>query len=201
VTAHWTRALRIGGGAAAALMIMIVGLSAGIGWLYVLRGRRWLDVGPRVADSLPLLQLARSDGQPLLRVLVAWALAGVLTGTALRETRPVRRVALALGVGLIVLLLAAQASYALTRNVSFSGTVLSHAPGLGPVLEAVAFAAGCWLPRRLDDGQWPRAGRRSLPSSIRGLGDGGLGGGEGRDAGQDDRDRQPVHHARGQVSA
>lgn len=185
---------------------MIAGLLAGTGWLYVLRGRHWLNVGPPVGDSLPLLQLARSDGQPLLRVLVAWALAGALTGMALTgmalsEARPLRRLAPALGVGLVVLLLTAQASYALTRNMSFSGTVLSHAPGPGPVLEAVAFALGCWLPRRPEDGKRPRAGWRSLASPIGGVGDGGLGGGERRDAGQHERDGQPVHQARREVSA
>ena len=201
MTAHWTRALRIGGGAAAGLLIIVVGLLAGTGWLYMLRGLHWLDLGPRVGDALPLLQLASFDGQPLLRVLVAWLLAGTLTGAALSETAPHRRVTPVLGVALVVLLLTAQASYALARNLSFSDQVFSHSPGVGPVLEALAFALGCWLPRRLDGGHGPRPGRRSLASVISGLDDRRLGGGESRDGGQHDRDREPVHQARGQVSA
>jgi hypothetical protein len=201
VTAHWTRALRIGGGSVAGLLIIVVGLLAGTGWLYVLRGLHWLDVGPRIGDSLPLLQLATFDGQPLLRVLVAWVLAGALTGVALSETLPRRRVLPALAVALVVLLLAAQESYAVTRNLTFSATVFSHSPGVGPVLEAVAFALGCWLPRRLDDGERARSRRRSLASVISGLGDRGLRGGERRDAGQHDRDPEPVHQARRKISA
>lgn len=185
----------------AGLVIMAVGLLAGIGWLYLLRGLHWLGVGPRVGDSLPLLQLANFDGQPLLRVLVAWLLAGALTGVALSKSRPHRRAATALGVGLIVLLLAAQESYALARNVSFSSSVFSHSPGVGPMLEAVAFAVGCWLPRRLDRRDWPGAGRRSAASAIGGLDDRRLRGGEGGDAEQHDPDREPVHQGRGQVSA
>jgi hypothetical protein len=195
------RALRAGGGAAAGLLIMVVGLLAGFGWLYTLRGLQWLGIGPRVGDSLPLLALATFDGQPLLRVLVAWVLAGALTGVALSETRPHRRSAAALGVGLVVLLLAAQESYALTRNVSFSSTVFSRSPGAGPVLEAVAFAFGCWLPRRLDHRNWPGPARRLLASGLSGPGDPRLRGGEGRDVEQHDRDREPVHQARRQVSA
>ena len=200
MTANWKRALRIGGGAAAGVLILVVGLLAGIGWLYVLRAMHWLDVGPRVGDSLPLLQLASFDGQPLLRVLVAWVLAGALTGVALSEARPHRRAAAALGVGLLVLLLAAQESYALARNVSFSNTVFSHSPGVGPVLEAIAFALGCWLPRRADHGDRPCSRRRSLASVISGMDDRRLRGGERRDAEQHDSDRQPVHQARRQVS-
>ena len=55
---------------------VLVGLLAGYGWLYVLRGLGWLGAGPAVGDALPLLQLAGFDGQPLLRVVVAWLLAG-----------------------------------------------------------------------------------------------------------------------------
>jgi hypothetical protein len=200
MTAKRTRAVRIAGGAAAGVVIMVVGLFAGTGWLYVLRAMHWLDVGPRVGDSLPLLQLATFDGQPLLRVLVAWVLAGALTGVALSETKPHRRAAAALGVGLVVLLLAAQESYALARNVSFSTTVFSHSPGVGPVLEAIAFALGCWLPWRADHGDRPRSGRRSLASLISGMDDRRLRGGERRDAEQHHRDRQPVHQARRLVS-
>jgi hypothetical protein len=167
-------ALRRGRGAAVATLIVAAGLLAGTGWLYVLRGLHWLRDGPRIPDALPLLQLAASDGQPLVRVIVAWALAGALTGIALVEVPPHRRLALALAVALVVLLAASQASYALARNVAFSSTVFSRAPGLGPVLEACVFALGCWLPRPLNRGRRPGGRRRSLVSVISGFDDRGV---------------------------
>ena len=183
------------------LLIVVAGLVAGAGWLYVLRGLDWLRLGPRVADALPLLQLASADGQPLVRVIVAWVLAGALTGVALAEVTPYRRAALSLVLALVVLLLASQASYALARNTAFSATVFSRTPGLGPLLEACAFALGCYLPRPADHGPRPRARRRSLVSAITSFDDRGVGVGEGRHAGQQDHDRQPVHHARGGARA
>lgn len=190
-----------GGVAAAALVILVAGLLAGTGWLYVLRGLHWLDVGPRIGDALPLLQLASFDGQPLLRVLCAWVLAGAICGVALSQVAPNRRVLPAFVIALVALLLAAQESYALTRNVTFSSTVFSHAPGLGPVLEAVAFAVGCWLPRPIDRRQRARAGRRSFASMLTGFDDRDLGGGERRDGGQHDSDREPVAQGRGGARA
>lgn len=201
VTALPRRTFRHAGQAAAALVILVAGLLAGIGWLYVLRGLHWLDVGPRIGDALPLLQLASFDGQPLVRVLCAWVLAGALTGVALSKMTPNRRVVPALVIALVVLLLAAQESYALTRNVTFSSAVFSHAPGLGPVLEAVAFAAGCWLPRPIDRWQRAGAGRRSFASRLTGFRDRELGGGERGHAGQHDRDRKPVAQGRGSARA
>lgn len=185
----------------AAVAIVIIGLLVGTGWLYALRGLGWLDLGPRVPDALPLLQLAAADGQPLVRVIVAWLLAGALTGVALAEVTPRRRSVLALVLALAVLLLASQASYALARNTPFSATVFSRTPGLGPVLEACAFALGCYLPRPADRGQRPGARRRSLISVISRLDDRGVGGSERRHAGQHEHDRQPVHHARGGARA
>lgn len=188
--------LRRGSGTAISVVIVVAGLLAGTGWLYVLRSLHWLRLGPRVSDALPLLQLASSDGQPLVRIVVAWTLAGALTGVALAEVSPYRRAALALVLALVVLLLASQASYALARNIAFSSTVFSRTPGLGPVLEACAFALGCSLPRPANRGQRPGARRRSLVSMVSGFDDRGVGGSERRDAGQHGRDRQPVGHAR-----
>jgi hypothetical protein len=192
MTALSRRTVRHGGAAAGALVILLAGLLAGTGWLYVLRGLHWLDVGPRIGDALPLLQLASFDAQPLLRVLVAWVLAGALTGVALSRVAPNRRVAPAFVTALVLLLLAAQESNAVTRNLSFSSTVFSHSPGLGPVIEAVAFAFGCWLPRPADRGHGPRTGRRSFVSMLTGFDDRGVGGRERGHASQHDRDRQPV---------
>jgi hypothetical protein len=201
VTAHPRTALRIGRGIAVTVVVVLTGVLAGTGWLYLLRGLHWLGLGPRVGDALPLLQLAAFDGQPLLRVLAAWVLAGALTGVALSATPPRRRLAPTLAVALVVLLFAAQGSYALTRNVSFSATLLSRWPGPGPVLEAIAFAVGCWLPRRLEDGDRPRAGGRTLTSLISSLDDRRVRGRQRGDSGQHDRDREPVTNARGHARA
>src|SRR5581483_5207854 len=54
------------------LPVVVVALLVGIGWLYVLRGLGWFGFGPRVHDSLPLLQLAGFDAQPLARLAVGW---------------------------------------------------------------------------------------------------------------------------------
>jgi hypothetical protein len=193
--------MRRGGGAVGGVVVVVAGLLAGTGWLYVLRGLHWLAVGPRIADALPLLQLAAADSQSLLRVLVAWVLGGAIAGVALSEVAPTRRAGMALVVGLVVLLAASQASYALARNVAFSSAVFSRSPGLGPVLEAVAFAVGCWLPRPVDRGQRPGTRRRTFASLISGFEDRRVGGGEHRHAGEHDSDRQPVHRARGGARA
>jgi hypothetical protein len=187
--------LRRAAGGAVSVIIVVAGLLAATGWLYVLRGLHWLRLGPRVSDALPLLQLASADGQPLVRVIVAWILGGALTGVALAEVAPYRRATLAFVLALAVLLVASQASYALARNVTFSSTVFSRTPGLGPVIEACAFALGCWLPRAADRGQRPGARRRSLVSVISGFDDRAVSRGERRHGSQHDRDRQPVHHA------
>src|SRR5690242_12982375 len=42
-------ALRCGGGAVTSMLIVIAGLVAGTGWLYILRGLHWLDLGPRIS--------------------------------------------------------------------------------------------------------------------------------------------------------
>jgi hypothetical protein len=53
----------------------------------------------------------------------------------------------------LLLLFAAQAAYALTRNLHLTDVLFSHSPGVGPVLEALLLAAGCSLPRALTGGQ------------------------------------------------
>jgi hypothetical protein len=184
------------GSAVAAVLIVLAGLLAGTGWLYVFRGLDWFGLGPRVGDSLPLLQLAGFDGQPLLRVVVAWLLAGGLAGVALIRVHPLRRSLFAGGLCLVALLLASQGAYALARNVALSGILFDRSPGLGPVVEALVFSLGCLLPGSLARPQRPGARRRSLITLMTGFDDRGLGGGEHRNAAQHDGDRQPVgeHH-------
>ena len=190
------RALSATGGALGAALIVLVSLLSGFGWLYLFRGLHWFGIGPPVADSLPLLQLAGFDGQALLRVALAWLLAGGLAGVALIRLHPARRAIFAGVLALLLLLIASQVVYALARNLRFSAVVLSRRPGFGPVLEALAFAAGCALPRPV---AWleARRGRRLEPvRMLSGLRHSSLGGGEDRNAAEDDGNRQQVseHH-------
>ncbi len=143
------RALGAATRAAGAALIVIGSLLAGYGWLYVLRGADWLGAGPQVGDSLPLLQLAGSDRQPVVRVVLAWLLAGAIAGTGLVKVSPPRRALLAGTLAVVLLLVASQLADALTRNLNLGDVILHRRPGLGPVLEGVAFAVGCWLPRRV----------------------------------------------------
>ncbi len=190
------------GGAVGFGLAVILGLLAGYGWLYLLSGAGWLAAGPRVSDSLPLLQLAGFDGQPLARVLAAWVLAGGLAGLALRRlTRP-RRTVIAAVLGLALLLLAAQASYAVARNLRFADIVLSREPGLGPWLEGLVFAAGCALPRGPVAGTQRRRRRRAaVAGKLDGLRQFGLRGREHWDAAEHDRDRDQVGSDRDGVRA
>lgn len=196
------RAASLAGGTLTLIAVVIVALLAGLGWLYVLRGLGWLNSGPNVADSLPLLQLAGYDGQPLLRVVVAWLLVGLVAGLALRRTPRLRRTAFAGLLALALLLLASQASYALARNLRFSAVVFSRGPGAGPWLEALAFAVGCALPGRAvasaERGGLGRAAPRTLfggPSELH------VSGGQDGNATQNDPDRDRMGDDRDGVRA
>lgn len=125
---------------------VIVAQLSGYGWLYVLRGLHWLAWPPGVSDALPLLQLAGFDVQPLPRVLVAWLLAGLLSGILLLALPPLPRAAGVALLGLISLLLASQAAYALARNLRFDHVLFGHLPGTGSLIEAAALAVGSYLP-------------------------------------------------------
>jgi hypothetical protein len=205
----------LGTGVSVALTLLAA-LLAGLGWLYVLRGLDWLSVGPSIHDSLPLLQLAGGDAQPLGRVVIAWLAAGLVAGVVLVRLPRRRRGAVGAILGLVLLLLASQASFSVTRNVNFGHALFSRAPGLGPWLEAGLFAVGCLLPgRALGPGfESPasggrlkgrlsgpgRPGRPSGLTSLRVLGlanlrrvrDRCLRRGEHRDAGQHEADREEV---------
>ncbi len=126
---------------AAALIICCL---AALGLLYEMRRLGWFALGPRVQDALPLLQLAGFAAQPLVRVMAASLLAGLvlsLVMVALRvEWR--RRVVLIGIFGLFLLLAGSDASYALARNLRLNQVLLSRAPGLGPWIEALVLVAG-----------------------------------------------------------
>ncbi len=149
------RVLTVAGGALGSALIVLVGLLSGFGWLYLFRGLHWFGLGPGIADSLPLLQLAGFDRQALLRVVLAWLLAGGLAGLALIRLRPASRALLTGALALLLLLLASQAAYAAARNLPFTDVLLNRGPAFGPVLEAICFASGCALPRPAS-GLWIR---------------------------------------------
>ena len=188
---------RAAGAAARATAVaaaLVLGLLIGIGWLYVLRGLGWLGVGPKVHDALPLLQLPGFDVQPLARVAAAWLLAGVAISLALRWIPRSARAVLAGTSGLALLLLASQASYALTRNARFSDVVWSRTPGAGPLAEAVLFAAGCAVLAAKPGGGRPPGMQAGFPrtGALRHLRELRLRSREHRDAAEHQRDREQM---------
>ncbi len=189
-------ALSVAGSGVVLTGAVVAGLLAGEGWLYILRGGGWLDAGPNVRDSLPLLALAGADGQPLLRVLVSWLLAGAIAAVVMVRLPAPHRAALAGALCLVLLLLASQASYALVRNLRLSDVITSRAPGAGPWVQALAFAVGCALPGRAV--AWTERIRRvERGRSAIAAGERGVRGGEDRHAAEHDHDRRDVNRQRG----
>ena len=153
----------------AAIASLLLSVIVGAGLLYGLRGLGWLTAGPGIRDALPLLQLPGFDGQPLARVLVAFLVAGAVFGAALIRTAPTRRAAVAGVAGLLLLLVASDAAFAVTHNLRL-GPILPHrAPTLGCWLEASALAIGAAIPRRLAARHQPWPSRASgTPITIPG---------------------------------
>jgi lysyl-tRNA synthetase class 2 len=85
----------------AAVVLSLAVVIAVTGWLYLGRPRATL-VGPRVRDALPLDELSKRAGVPLLLFLGVWVLAALLLGVIARWARAERLTAgllLALGTG------------------------------------------------------------------------------------------------------
>ncbi len=185
------RALRAVTGGVGAILMLLVALAAGVGWLYALRGLHLFAFGPRVGDSLPLLQLAGFDAQPVARLVVAWLLAGAIFGVALIRVRALPRTIFAGMLAVLLLLFASQASFALARNLRLTHVLWSRSPGFGPWLEGLLFAVGSALPRPVARPQW-----LASPAFLRG---GGvdtrhllLRASQHRDASEHDRDGEQV---------
>ncbi|MHB8642929.1 MAG: bifunctional lysylphosphatidylglycerol flippase/synthetase MprF [Gaiellaceae bacterium] len=90
-------ALRI----ASAFVLGLAVLATAQGWLYLLRSHAFVG-GPRVGDALPLDELPRHAGVPLLLFFAVWAVAAFLLGLLARWSRAERLTAsllLALAVG------------------------------------------------------------------------------------------------------
>ncbi len=128
------------------VLLLPVCLLAGIGLLYALRGLGWFAFGPRVPDSLPLLQLAGFDGQPLARVALAWLPIGYAFGLAVPRARPLWLALGAAAFAALLLVAASNASYALAENLRLTAVLWHRLPPLGPWVEAALFALGALLP-------------------------------------------------------
>jgi hypothetical protein len=141
------RVIRAAGASAGATLAVLLAVLTGTGLLYGLRGLGWLAAGPRVGDALPLLQLAGFDAQPLVRIAAAWLLAGAVLGLALFRIKPEARVIIAGGLGLVLLLFASDASFAVSRNLRLSAVLADRVPGDGAWIEGLLLASAAALPR------------------------------------------------------
>jgi hypothetical protein len=161
---HVAGVLMMLAGGVAALVLVVLSALAGVGLLYGMRGLGWLGVGPPIGDSLPLLQLAHFDGQPLARVALAWLATGIAFGAVATRIDPRRRVIVALVPGVLLLLFASDASFALAHNLRLASVLWHRSPGSGPWLEALLFAAGAVIPGSV---LWRRPNAR--PRRVRDL--------------------------------
>lgn len=150
-----------------AVLLALLGVVAGIGWLYLIRHSGPRGSGPYVDRALPLQQLAGNDAQPLVLVVLAWAPVGLATGFAIarlcRLARRSRAILVAI-VSLVVLWLAGAASDAITVNQRFSSHVWEQAtrPGtwIAVGLLTLTAAAPSTRPRRRDRSGSERRTRR-----------------------------------------
>jgi len=162
-----SRLLRAAGAGAGAAVATALAVFAGTGLLYGLRGLGWAASGPRLADALPLLQLAGADARPLAQVAVAWLLAGAVLGLMLRPFGAAARVMIAGALGLLLLLFASEASFAVARNLRLSDVLAGRVPGVGAWLEGLLLCAGAALP----EARWLQGARRcgaALAATVRG---------------------------------
>jgi hypothetical protein len=103
----------------AAVVLPLVAIVCGLGWLYLFHVHHVLAAGPDIPRALALKQLALVDAQPLVRVIGAWALSGLGTGLALAvvaRKRPGRTVAAFVTGMTLLLIVTGAASDALANN-------------------------------------------------------------------------------------
>jgi D-alanyl-D-alanine carboxypeptidase len=154
-----TALLGLAGSVLGAAALLVASLAA-LGLIYQLRQLGLFAVGPRISDSLPLLQLAGFDAQPLARVVAATLAAGLILGWALHRLDRRRRAVLVGVFALLVMLIGSDASYALARNLPFDQVLLDRAPALGPWLEAVLLTAASTVPGPMAKLRFPAFGAR-----------------------------------------
>ena len=158
-----SRALR----ALLSLVIVIVAVAAGVGWLYLLRGTGALAAGPRLHEALPLERLANHDAQPMLRLAAAWVPAGVCCGIALGAATRLRAVgrALVAGVGgFVVIVISAASSDAITESQKVTQHLSIQPHRLATWIAAAFLALGAFIaaaprPRRPSRRAWGAASR------------------------------------------
>ena len=118
---------------------------AATGWLYTLRNLEALRVGPHVSGALPLQQLARSDDQPLLRLIVVWVPAGALAAALLsRWARMSAPAVLAsiVAIAFVLLVLAGAMSDAVAISESVRGHIASQFTRAGTLVAVVLMLVG-----------------------------------------------------------
>jgi len=152
------RALRAALAVAAGLVLALLALAGGVGWLYALYRGGQLGLGPRVPDALPLEALAGHAAQPLLRFAVAWLAAGVAVGLVLRGARTDARAALpAFAIASAVVLVAAGAiSDALTVNQRVVDHITEQLGATANLVAWAALVAGA-LGAQVSSRRWQRA--------------------------------------------
>lgn len=135
------------------LLALVLALIAGFGWMYALRAVGLVGFGPRVADALPLLQLAGSADQPVARVVVAWVTVGAVAGVAAARLARPARAALMLAPALLLLAFASEAAFAAAHTENLSHVLTSRVPGAGVLYEALLFTVGALLLPRAPSGR------------------------------------------------
>lgn len=127
---------------AAYCLIVGAAIAAGLGWLYLIHTWVGAGLGPRVGDSLPLLQLANLDAQPIVTVIAIWLATGIAVGALLqREPRILRAVVVA-ATSAVILVVDSQISFAIARNTAVANVLLSRMPGAGVFVAVIALTAG-----------------------------------------------------------
>lgn len=128
---------------------MLLGVVAGLGWLYLARSIDALAIGPRVPGALPLQQLAGDDDQPLLRIIVAWIPAGATCAVVLDAGTQLSRRARATGVavtGWLVLVLTGALSDAAAIFASVLGELAAQLGRPGTWTASLLLALGALAP-------------------------------------------------------
>src|SRR5271166_1654281 len=121
--------LAIVGKVAVMILAIVLVTSMAIGWLYWIRADVAHWPGPRVADALPLDELAGNDAVPLAAFVAVFGIAGVMLGLVARAMRLDRLTAgLSLLAGTGVWLLAVDAfSLFVVRQVAASNALAAAA--------------------------------------------------------------------------
>lgn len=132
----------------AALAVAAAAAPSALGLLYLLRGAHLLHLGPRLAGSLPLQQLNGDAGQPVARVALAFASAGLAAGVLLGLLTRARVVAIAAAAGALawVLLVAGgAASDAIASSLRFAAQLHPQLQHRGLWAESALLLAGLLL--------------------------------------------------------